>query len=178
MIKKDITKYPLVEEYLTLVAGKYAPELIRICVKKKKCVTDEDIGKKLNLKITEIRTILNQLHYKGIVCYKKEKNKKTGWYSYTWEIRQDKITQQIVEKKAEEIIRLEKRIEMEGTHTMFACKKECESFPFEIAAEYYFNCPACGNPLKARDNQKETKKIKRQLIKIKSEIEEIQQAQG
>lgn len=174
MAKKEITDYSIVENYLKQVAGEYAPQLVKICAKKRKCVTDEEIRKKLPLKVTEIRTILNQLHYRGIVCYQKEKNKKTGWYSYTWEIKKDKIAQQIIEKKTDEITRLENKMKLEEGLTMFSCKKGCELIPFEIAAEYYFNCPNCGTALQAADNEKENKKIKKIIKQTKEEITSLE----
>ncbi|MBN2127554.1 MAG: hypothetical protein JW703_04145 [Candidatus Diapherotrites archaeon] len=174
MAKKEITSYELVDEYLKLLAGDYATAVAKVFEKKRKAITDEDILKKVPLKITEIRTILNQLHYRGIVCYQKSKNKKTGWYSYTWEMKPERIAEQILEKKTEELSKLRKKLETEANYTMFVCKNNCESYPFEIAAEYYFNCPKCGNPLEAIDQEKEKRKTEKIIKKINEELQDLE----
>jgi transcription initiation factor TFIIE subunit alpha len=178
MAKKKITSYELVDEYLTLIAGKDATNVVKVFEKKNKAISDEiiekNIEKKTPLKITEIRTILNQLHYRGVVCYQKSKNKKTGWYSYTWEMKPDRIAEQIIEKKTEEISKLRKKIEIEATHTMFGCKANCDTYPFEVAAEYYFNCPICGKPLEATNQEKEKKKNAKRIKKMEQELKELE----
>src|SRR3989338_8224646 len=138
--KKEIYEFSLVKEFLKAVAGEYSVELVKICSKKRKPCTDEEIGKKLPLKITEIRTILNRLHYRGIACYQKTKNPKTGWYSYTWEIKSERIAELLIEKHSEERGRLERKAALQTNYDIFRCKKGCSILPFEVAAEYQFRC--------------------------------------
>ena len=120
----------LVQDFLKSTGGDYAVELVRICVEKKRPVRDEEIGKKLPLKITEIRTILNRLHYRGIACYQKTKNNKTGWYSYTWEIKAPRIAELILEQQAENITKLEKQVELAGTYEFYSAGKGLSEYPF------------------------------------------------
>ncbi|MAG18272.1 MAG: hypothetical protein CL944_02245 [Candidatus Diapherotrites archaeon] len=174
--KKKIYEYLLVKDFLISVAGDYAIELVKICSGKRKPVTDEEIGKKLPLKITEIRTILNRLHYRGIACYQKTKNVKTGWYSYTWEIKAPRIATLILEQQVEEITKLEKEIEFEGTHAFFSAGKDSAFYPFEIAAEYGFKCPDTGRPLKAINNKKRVKDLKKKIDLMKSELTDLEKA--
>ncbi len=170
---KNVWDYPIVQEFLKSAGGEYATELVKICSTKKKLVTDEEISKKLPLKVTEIRTILNRLHYRGIACYQKTKNQKTGWYSYTWEIKNPRIIEIILEKQSEEITKLEKSIEFEGTHTFFSSGKGRAEYPFEIAAEYNFKCPDTGKPLEAVDNKKRLKELTGKAEEYKKEFEEL-----
>jgi len=171
---KKIYNYLLVQEFLKAIGGEYALELVKICTNKRKPATDEDIGKKLPLKITEIRTILNRLHYRGIACYQKTKNAKTGWYSYTWEIKSNRIATLILEQHAEDITKLEKEIEFEGTHTFFSAGKDSPTYPFEIAAEYGFKCPESGKSLKAMDNKKRVNDLKRKIMIMKTEVTDLE----
>ncbi|MFH1256365.1 MAG: hypothetical protein V1494_03660 [Candidatus Diapherotrites archaeon] len=174
MAKKDISGYLIVREFLKSAGGDHAQKLVKICESKKKPVTDEEIGKKLPLKITEIRTVLNRLHFRGIACYNKTRNKKTGWYSYTWEIRPKRIAELILEQQTEEIQKLEKKIEFEKNYDFFACKKNCAYHPFEIAAEYQFKCPNCGQKMDSVNNEKRLKELEKQIKTIKGEVEELQ----
>ena len=173
MVKKKIFNYLLTKEFLASVAGDYAVDLVKICEKKRKPVTDEEIEKKLKIKITEIRATLNRLHYRGIANYQKKRNNKTGWYSYTWEINTDRIAELIVEKQIEELKRIEKKIEYEGTYSFFTCSKKCNNFPFEIGAEYHFRCPECGNKMQAINNKKNIKNLEKQKLVIEADVEEL-----
>jgi len=172
--KKKIHEFVLVQDFLASIAGQEAMELVKICANKRKLVTDEEIGKQLPLKITEIRTILNRLHYRGIACYQKTKNPKTGWYSYTWEVKNPRIVELILERQAEEITKLEKDMAFEGTHAFFSAGKGMQEYPFEIAAEYDFKCPETGKPLKAMDNKRRVKELKKRITTMKTEIDALQ----
>ncbi|PIN85699.1 MAG: hypothetical protein COV47_00855 [Candidatus Diapherotrites archaeon CG11_big_fil_rev_8_21_14_0_20_37_9] len=171
---KKIHEFTLAQDFLKSIAGDYAIELVSICSRKRKLVTDEEIGKKLPLKITEIRTILNRLHYRGIACYQKTKNMKTGWYSYTWEVKTGRIAELLLEKQAEEIDRMEKEIEFEGTHEFFSAGKDLAEYPFEIAAEYHFKCPETGKSLELIDNKKRVKNLRKRIELMKEEVNELQ----
>jgi transcription factor E len=53
--------------------------------------SDEEISKKLEIKISDVRATLNKLHNEGLVNYLREKNNETGWYSYSWAINVGRI---------------------------------------------------------------------------------------
>lgn len=173
---KKIYEFSIVQDFLKATGGEYALTLVKICIDKKKPVTDEEIGKKLsNLKVTEIRAILNRLHYRGIACYQKTKNLKTGWYSYTWEIKPSRIAELIIEGQAEQIAKLEKDIEFQGIHEFYSAGKDLPEYPFEIAAEYDFKCPESGKPLQMTDNKKKVKELTKKIEDLKTEVSELQQ---
>jgi transcription initiation factor TFIIE subunit alpha len=172
---KKILDFFITQDFLGRVGGEYAFELAKICNNKRGAVTDEQIGRKLKpLKITEIRAILNRLHYRGIACYQKTRNNKTGWYSYTWEIKPRRIAELILEEQAEEIAKLEKKIEFEKNHMFFRCNKKCDSLPFEIAAEYNFICPTCGGAMDVADNKKLVRDLRAKIRLIKNEVKELE----
>ncbi len=170
MVKKSIINYLIVKDFLAKVGGEYAIELVNICEKAKKPVTDEQIGKKLPLKITEIRTILNRLHYRGIAFYKKTRNNKTGWYSYTWQISKGRIAEIILEDQKEEIEKLERKLDMETGYEFFACKDKCNTLQLEISAEYKFKCPECGDLMQSIDNKKAMGRLNKDIMQKKDEI--------
>ena len=144
-----IFEFVVVQDFLSKVGGEYALTIAKICDKKaksKKPVVDEVIGKQLReLKITEIRAVLNRLHYRGIAHYQKTRDQKSGWYSYSWGINKKRILELILDEQGEEISKIEKKIEYEKNYAFFSCGKGCENLPFEIAAEYHFKCPNCGH---------------------------------
>ncbi|MBI4210395.1 MAG: hypothetical protein HY544_02720 [Candidatus Diapherotrites archaeon] len=172
-VTRKIHEFAIVQGFLKAVAGEHAVELVKICTTKKKPVTDEELGKKLGLKVTEVRTILNRLHYRGIACYQKTKNTKTGWYSYTWEVKNSRIAEILLETQAEQITKLEKNTEFEGSHEFFSSGKGMQEYPFEIAAEYGFKDPESGKPLELINNKKRIKNMQSKIDILKSEADEL-----
>lgn len=172
--KKNFIRLPLVQEFLQGTGGDAAVGVAIFCEKKNKRVTDEEIAKKMKVKVTEIRTVLNRLHYRGIACYKKTKNKKNGWYNYTWEIKKQRIVELIIEEQKENIEKLEAKQNFEKNYTFFGCKNSCNIVPFEIAAEYQFKCSECGQTMDAFDYSKKLKGINQQIDTMKREVGQLE----
>ena len=170
---KKIVSFATVKVFLEQMGGENAPQLVEIYEKTKTPIKDEEIAEKMNLKVTDVRTILNRLHYRGIANYQKKRNKKTGWYSYTWTIDRKRLLELIIEKQKEEIEKLEEKKQNEEIYSYFSCKKNCHEFPFEIAAEYQFRCPECGRELDCIDNKKRSRRLGIKIEQMKKEIEEF-----
>lgn len=177
MGKKGILDFLVAEEFVKKVGGEYAVELARVCEKKersRKPVTDDVIGKHFkDLKITEIRAVLNRLHYRGIAQYKKTRNPETGWYSYAWAVNQKRIIDLILEEQAEDIEKLERKIDFEKNYVFFGCPSGCDNLPFEIAAEYQFRCPNCGKSMGSVDNKKVLGGLRKKVKVMKMEVAKI-----
>jgi transcription initiation factor TFIIE subunit alpha len=171
---KKILSFSLANSYVKDLGGDDAVSMVGILVKKSN-VTDEVIGKRMkHLKITEIRTLLNKLHFKGIVHYQKTRDTKSGWYSYTWELKPKRIAELILEERSEEIEKLEKKMNYEMEHDFFTCKKECDHVAFEIAAEYLFKCPICGESMDLIDYEKKRKDISSTVDMLKKEMKGLE----
>ena len=121
---------------------------------KKGELTDEQIMKKTGFQLNVIRSLLNQLHYAGLIGYDREKDAKTNWYTYTWFVNKDKIDQIVKEQWREHLQELERKLDDESNYVFFECISGCEKLPFELAAEYDFKCPDCGNEMRHVDNKK------------------------
>ena len=173
MKKKKIINLDSAKEFVRKAAGEDAIRVVRIYERKGKSVTDEELAKKMRLKVTEIRTILNRLHYRGIVCYQRTKNTKTGWYSYTWSVKSERIADLLLEELAEKMEKLESKQTMQTNYGLFSCKTQCDMIPFEVAAEYNFKCPECGRTMGAINTNKERKVTEKMIEEVKSEIDKI-----
>ena len=168
---KSITNLVLVKDLLDIICGQGALELVKICENKRKMVTDEEISKKMKKKVTEVRAILNKLHYRGIACYQKSRNQKTGWYNYTWEIRKDRIADIINEQQKENLDKLTQKMNLEADYSFFDCPKCNERAVFEIAAEYNFICPVCGGSMTSANDPSRQKELRETIKKIEKELE-------
>lgn len=171
--KKKLLDLVNVRDFINNVGGKRADELIDICIKKNEPVNDEEISEKLKMKVTQIRTILNSLHYRGVTHYTKTKNKDSGWYSYKWTVNEQRIAELILEKNLEELEKLDTKINYEQNYMYFECTKQCGKLQFEIAAEYEFKCPNCGETMNSIDNQIEINENKKKIEVLKEDTEEL-----
>jgi len=171
MPQKSITDLNLVKDFLDTVGGVDAVKLVKICEKKRKDFTDEDVSKQMNVKVTEVRAILNRLHYRGIACYQKSRNQKTGWYNYTWAIKKARIAELIGEQQRETLTKLEEKKNLEADYNLFDCNSCNERLPFEVAAEYSFICPACGGVLDSANDPHKKKQLGQKIRKIEKELE-------
>lgn len=112
---------------------------------------DEELAKKLKIKVSDIRASLNKLHNFGFVTYMRDKNNETGWYSYIWMLNEEMIKRWVIERIKEQ----ELRRPQEGTDFYFC--KECgveSMMKFENASECLFKCPMCNFRLDFLDKEK------------------------
>lgn len=113
--------------------------------------SDEELAKKLKVKVSDVRASLNKLHNEGLVAYLRDKNSETGWYSYSWEINEDRIKKWMSDKHAMS----ESFRPREGVDLYFC--KDCgpeSAVKFEIATESLFKCPSCNCALDLLDEEK------------------------
>ncbi len=173
MAKNQFYELEIVKNFLKDIGGELAGPIAQIYEKKGKSVTDEELAKKTKVKVTEIRAVLNRLHYRGIANYQKTKDKDSGWYYYTWDIDSKRIAELLLETEAEKLEKMETKMQFEENYAFFSCKKQCEQFPFEVAAEYQFKCPACGKNMEYYDNKRNAKELKTRLTSLKDELQTL-----
>ena len=173
--KKTIASSKSVRDFLEKTAGEHAVELIELWQSHSKPFNDEEMAGKTGLKVTDIRTILNRLHYRGISDYQKTRDKKTGWYSYVWAINRKRILELVIEEQEEALESLETQKKAGDEYTFFRCKNKCQDLEFEIAAEYDFKCPQCGKPMNAVNHEQKRKKFAKQIQAIKKEIDMLKE---
>lgn len=158
---------PLINEILSESVGK---EHISVIKKLSQPKYDEDIASELGLKATIIRTLLNDLHSKGLVEYDRIKNKSTGWYTYIWRKREDKLKEYILNYLNDKIEKLNEQLESEK-NDIFKCS--CMIVSLEKALESDFFCPNCNEQFIKFDNSSNIKKIKKEIEKAKKAFSKL-----
>jgi transcription initiation factor TFIIE subunit alpha len=110
--------------------------------------SDEELAKKLKIKISDVRATLNKLHNEGLVNYIREKDSETGWYSYSWSLNHERI-----EKWAN--IQTS-RVNLEGDSEYYFCPScgAASIINFESAATVEFRCERCNRLLEFIDEKK------------------------
>jgi len=173
MPSKSMTDISLVKDLLDTIGGAEAVELAKICEKKRRSFTDEEVAKKMGKKVTEVRAILNKLHFRGIATYQKSRNQKTGWYNYTWDIKKERIAEIVTEQQAETLQKLLDKKSLETDYNFFDCVECAERAPFEAAAEHNFLCPKCGSKMDSASEPRKQKELDEQIKKIQKELEMV-----
>ncbi|MCX8197440.1 MAG: hypothetical protein N3G80_03965 [Candidatus Micrarchaeota archaeon] len=108
-----------------------------------KDMTDEELAKKIAVKASDVRVVLNRLHSYGLFTYTRVKDKDSGWYTYVWRLREDKLRefaqpQQEMGEVAEEY---------EGEIYYCPSCQPKKFVTFEEATVGEFRCQNCGKGL-------------------------------
>jgi transcription factor E len=131
---------------------------------------DEDVAGELSLKATIVRTMLNDLHEHSLVEYQRTKNKKTGWYTYLWVRREEKIMEFIQNYLKTQLSELNGRLEDETENVTFQC--ECMRVAYERAMESGFKCQSCEKQFIECDNSEIIDEIVSEVSRINSLLEQ------
>ena len=129
-------------------------------------ITDQKIADKLKLRPNTVRRILNEMHTKAIITYRKEKEK-SGWYNYIWRINEERLNDFINGEKQRYGQDLLERLKFEEENHFFKCTDGCVMIEYSRALDSKFKCPMCSNQLIHHDNEKEIRSIKRELKTLK-----------
>jgi len=132
---------------------------------------DEDVAESLGIKATIIRTLLNDLHENSLVEYHRTKNKKTGWYTYKWVRREDRIKKHIQDHLSQKISMLQEQLEQENNGLSFKCN--CGIVDYHNAMENMFICQSCGSAYKRYEDGKAVDGIVQQITEINSILQSI-----
>lgn len=131
---------------------------------------DEDIASELGMKATIVRTLLNDLHEQNLVEYERIKNKSTGWYTYIWKKREDKLRDYVKGYLEMRINQMSSDLENEKSG-LFKCS--CKVVSLEQAMESNFICPFCNETFKASKNSSRTRELKKEIERSQKLFEKL-----
>lgn len=162
----------LIKEAMFSVGGKPAETLVDI-LDGKKFTNEFLIAKKLDLTINQTRNILYKLAEQGMVSSTRKKDKKKGWYTYSWkieELRALEFLRGILDKRFEQI---QNQIKNRETIGYYSCTKCNIEFNEENALVQDFTCPECESILERSDNTNILKAFRRNLEELEKKLEVI-----
>lgn len=143
ILSEAYTRHIIIE-----AAGEHALEIVRRFSNNS---SDEDISKKLKIKISDVRAALNKLHSLGIVEYSRQKNSETGWFHYFWYLNVDKMNNWINAKIEEESHANDFK---EGEHYFCPRCGGASIYEFASATDLGFRCPTCTTSLEFLSEEK------------------------
>ncbi len=143
----------MVREFLMEIAGENSVDVLAEITEP---MSDDDLASVCELKVSDVRSVLNKLHNYGLADYIRTRDKDSGWYSYTWYPRLEKAKEVIGAKWKGELDTVDRILVQEEASHFFECRR-CKKKPkmaFETASESMFRCDACNAKLKPVNNQK------------------------
>ncbi|MGC9058174.1 MAG: hypothetical protein ACP5H8_03780 [Candidatus Micrarchaeia archaeon] len=117
----------------------------------KKPVSAESISKRIRVKPSRIRAVLNRLFNYNLIEYKRSFDDDTGKYTYIWTLKHKKLKQFLSASDCcyeHTVVSDSKPVESPLLFLCVGCKEE---YTFETAANYSFKCYKCGSFIDAKE---------------------------
>ena len=128
--------------------------------------SDEDLAEKTGINLNSVRHTLYTLYEKRLAEYRRLKNTETGWLTYLWTLRLDRVPSAIKEDMKMLLEKLEARECFEEENDFYLCKN-CGTFTFNEVMELDFACPRCTQPVEHFDNEALLSALKRRISAIR-----------
>ena len=162
----------LIKEVFVEVVGKSAEPLVDF-LDEKKYMNEFLIAKKLDLPINQGRNLLYKLSEHGLVSSTRKKDKKKGWYTYSWKIEELRCLEFLKGLLLKKIEQIKNQIKNSEIHEFYICESCHVEFNEENALLHDFTCPECGRILERKDNTKLLKEFHKNLENFESTLKNI-----
>ncbi len=127
-------------------------------------ITDEELAKITDMKLTSVRKVLYALYEKRIAEYRTERDDESGWITYWWKIDISKVRHIIENDIQHRIEEIRRQLTRERRGMFYQCK--CRRITFEEAASLNFWCDLCGSQFEYKDNTKEIKELEEEIASL------------
>ena len=159
----------IVREYFRKMIGEEGLKIMETVPEEE--ITDEEIAKLSDAKLTSVRKVLYTLYENRIAEYRTERDDNSGWITYLWRFNRDNIIK-IMEEEAEGMLKgLKSQLEEERKGVFYQCN--CQRILFEEAAAKDFRCDECGSNFEYVDNGDLIKELEEKIEEIEKWKQEI-----
>jgi len=132
--------------------------------------SDEELAEMTEINLNTVRHTLYTLYEKRLAEYRRLKNTETGWLTYLWHLRLDRL-QDVIEEEIRDVLEhLDARLTYEEKNDFYICKNCGVIYTFTDAAEWNFECPNCEEMLEHFDNELIATALRRRVEKIKESL--------
>jgi len=160
------------KELVNLTVGKSAENIAEL-LNTKKYVNEFIIAKKLDLTINQTRNILYKLSDYGLVSSIRKKDKKKGWYTYSWRFEILKCLEFLNELLSKRISEIELEINDRKNKMFYSCSSCNLEYNEEEALLRDFTCDECGQIFTVKDDSKNLKELSKNLEKLRLREKQI-----
>jgi transcription initiation factor TFIIE subunit alpha len=159
----------IVREYFRKMIGEEGLKIMETVPEKE--ITDEEIARLSDTKLTSVRKVLYTLYENRIAEYRTERDDNSGWITYLWHFNRDNI-KKIMEEEADGLLRgLNSQLEEERKGVFYQCN--CQRVLFEEAAAKDFWCDECSSNFEYVDNDALIKELEEKIEEIEKWKREI-----
>jgi len=132
--------------------------------------SDEDLAASTGINLNSVRHTLYTLYEKRLAEYHRIKNNETGWLTYLWQLRIDRVTDAIREDMDLVLAKLERRAHFEEENDFYICRECHDIYTFTVAMGDNFTCPNCDQPLSHFENEMLAKALRERIENIKKTL--------
>lgn len=163
-------------ELARLVGGDDAAKVMRLLISKPG-VVDEQIAKKLNMDVREVRKLLHKLNSIGILYYELARDKKTEHRIFKWYVQEEQATGFIISNMQKIKERLLEKLRAEESNQFYWCGTLGHPrLLFDQAMEHLFKCPICKKPMEPHENKDLIEALRRRIEEIEKALTEMIEA--
>ena len=153
---------PLIREYFGKLIGEEGLKILENIPEGE--ITDEEIAKLSDTKLTAVRKVLYMLYKSRIAEYRTERDDTTGWITYWWSFSHNSIKKMMEEEADVKLRGLHEKIEYERNGEFYQCG--CQRVLFEEAAEKDFWCEECESSFEYFDNGELVTELEKQIKEL------------
>ena len=162
----EMLEDPAILAYLNRLVGEEGIALIER-VPEAGEFSDEELAEKTGINLNTVRHTLYTLYEKRLAEYRRLKNSETGWLTYLWQLKMDRIHAVIEEDIISALERLEARLRFEEENDFYICPRCSATYTFANAASWEFECPNCEVPLEHFENELLISALRKRVRKIR-----------
>ncbi len=165
----ELLNDPAINAYVLRLIGEEGIELLRRFPEEREH-SDEELAEKTGVNLNTVRHTLYTLYEKRLAEYRRLKNVETGWLTYLWHLRMDRL-QGVIEEEIRDVLEhLDARLTYEEKNDFYMCKDCGTIYTFTDAAGWNFECPNCEEMLEHFDNELIANALRRRVDQIKESL--------
>ena len=161
-------------QFVHNVSGAEGLTVLSYLFKIGKEIDEFTLADKVKLQINFVRSLLYKLYEYKFVSFSRERDKKKGWFIYSWLAHPERLKEILLREKDKKVANL--KLQAMDAQQIFYCASCNQNHSYVDAMEYMFFCSKCGTQLEAIETDKIKQKINQkiaQILKEKKELETI-----
>ena len=168
MAFEELLEDPVVQKYLHELVGPRGMAVAATPADGE--VTDEELSEELDLELNDVRRTLFILYENDLAAYRRVRDEDSGWLTYLWTFEYENIPENLEEEMYRLLDALEQRHDFEVDHEFYLCDVCSLRFEFGQAMDLGFECPECGSPLTAMENDHLIDAMDRRIAALRDEL--------
>ena len=132
--------------------------------------SDEELSEMTEINLNTVRHTLYTLYEKRLAAYRRLKNPETGWLTYLWHLRLERIYDVIEDDIRDVLEKLDARLTYEEKNDFYICKNCGVIYTFTEVADWNFECPNCEEMVEHFDNELIASALRKRVNKIKESL--------